>query len=417
MPEDREPSAAEAAPVNTVPHVLIAGAGIAGLTAALFLAKSGWRITICDREPTLAEVGAGLQLAPNATRLLDQIGIVDDLDDIAVEPNALKVWRGLNGEQMASAPMGKKARERFGAPFLVTHRADLQNALIRRVAAHPDITLRLGLRLVDIREGEASIAGLFEAAEGPEIRIEADLLVGADGLWSRARTLAGLPAPTRYSGKTAWRTIIPREEAPVFAREADVNLWMGPDAHLVHYPVCGGRDINVVAIIEDDWRDEGWSAPGNPDVLASRFRGWCSKARDLVGAADSWKRWALVDRAPESRWSRARMTLLGDAAHPMMPFLAQGASQGIEDAAVLATLLRKVHREGFPLATALRQYDAVRIPRSARVQKSARQQGQIYHFDGIRASLRDTALRMLPGDALMQRFAWIYGHNALGPDV
>jgi salicylate hydroxylase len=415
MPEDREPGAPEITP-SGAPHALIAGAGIAGLASALFLARSGWRITLCDREPVLAEVGAGLQLSPNATRLLNTIGIVDDLDDLAVEPHAMRVRRGLDGELLASARMGSAARARFGAPFLVTHRADLQNALMQRATAHPDITMRLGLRLVDIREGATSIAGLFEtaqeSAEGAEIRIEADLLIGADGLWSRARSLAGLPAPTRYAGKTAWRALIPREAAPLFAREAEVNLWMGPNAHLVHYPVCGGRDINIVAIIEDDWREEGWSAPGNPDVLAARFRSWCGKARDLVGAAESWQRWALVDRAPEGRWSRARMTLIGDAAHPMMPFLAQGASQGIEDAAVLASLLHAGPREGVPLARALKQYDSIRIPRTARVQKAARRQGGIYHFDGIRAHLRDAALRMLPGEALMQRFAWIYGHDA-----
>jgi salicylate hydroxylase len=414
MPEDREPSENSPTPP---PHCLIAGAGIGGLATALFLAQAGWRITVCDRENSLQEVGAGLQLAPNATRLLADIGILDDLDDIAVEPAGIRVRRAGDGRQITRAELGAKAAERFGAPFLVVHRADLQNALLRRAQANRNIEIRLGLRLVDIREGEASIAGLFESAEGPELRLEADLLVGADGLWSRARTLAGLPAPTRYSGKTAWRTLIPREAAPLFAREAEVNLWMGPDAHLVHYPVCGGHEINVVAIIEDDWREEGWSAPGNPDILASRFRSWNKKARDLIDAAEHWKRWALVDRAPESRWSRARMTLIGDAAHPMMPFIAQGASQAIEDAATLAALLRPVREGTERLAQALKRYDAARIPRSARVQKEARRQGAIYHMDGLKARFRDSALQMLPGDMLLHRFAWLFAHDARLPDA
>jgi len=413
MPDGRQPED----PEPSTPHCLIAGAGIAGLAAALFIARAGWRVTICDREPALQEVGAGLQLAANSTRLLAPLGLIDDLDDIAVEPTTMKVWKGLDGRIISQSDLGEKAARRFGAPFLVTHRADLQNALIRRVEKNPAITLKLGVRLTDIREHEGGIAGLFETGEGVETRIEADLLIGADGLWSRARTLSGLPGPSRYTGKTAWRTTIAREEAPVFAREAEVNLWMGPDAHLVHYPVCGGRDINIVAIIEDDWREEGWSAPGHPDVIASRFRTWHQKARDLIGAAEIWKRWALVDRPPEGRWSRGRITLLGDAAHPMVPFLAQGASQGIEDGAVLGRLLEKVRTGEKSLADALRRYDALRIPRSARVQKAARFQGQVYHFDGIRARLRDATLQMLPGNALLERYAWLYEFDAMAGDL
>jgi salicylate hydroxylase len=239
--------------------------------------------------------------------------------------------------------------------------------------------------------------------------------VAADGLWSRGRKLCGLPSPSRYSGKTAWRTLIPREEAPLFAREAEVHLWMGPDAHLVHYPVRGGDEINVVAIIEDDWREEGWSAPGDPDVLAKRFAAWNGRARSLIGAAESWKRWALVDRAPETRWSRARMTLLGDAAHPMMPFIAQGASQAVEDAACLGALIAGTGSDAQAIAGALQRYDALRIPRTARVQKAARSQGRLYHAGGLAARLRDATLSLLPGEKLLERFAWVYSHDAHVP--
>jgi salicylate hydroxylase len=409
---DENPDQRSSFPYSPIPHCLIAGAGIGGLTAALMLAEAGWRITLVDRETTLQEVGAGLQLSPNATRLLADIGIVDDLDDIAVEPSSLHIRRGEDGKAVATAELGKKAARQFGAPFLAVHRADLQRALLKRVETHPAIELHLGLQLTDIREAEASIIGLFERENGEAIRIEADLLIGSDGLWSKARPLAGLPSPIRYSGKTAWRTLIPREQAPLFAREADINLWMGHNAHLVHYPVCGGREINVVAIVEDDWREEGWSAPGNPEILAGVFRHWSLKPRDLVAAADHWKRWALVDRAPETRWSRARMTLLGDAAHPMMPFLAQGASQAIEDGATLASLLRSAGKEAPALQAALRRYDALRIPRTARIQNEARKQGRIYHFAGLRARFRDTALSLLPGDTLLQRYGWIFTHDA-----
>lgn len=389
------------------PHCLIAGAGIGGLTAALFMAKAGWRVTIAEREPLLSEVGAGLQLSPNATRLLADIGILRDLDGIAVAPSTLRVWGGLGGKVLNHAELGPKAAREFGAPFLVVHRADLQNALARRARENPAISILLGYRLADFREHEGGVTGIFETSSGLA-RIEADFLVGADGIWSRARALAGLPGPTRYSGKTAWRTLIPREQAPLFAREAEVNLWMGPRGHLVHYPVCGGREINVVAIIEDDWREEGWSAQGEANRLAIQFRHWHRQARDLIAAAESWKRWALCDRPPESRWSRARMTLLGDAAHPMMPFLAQGAGQAIEDAAALAACLPA----GGDVTRALPRYDLARIRRTARIQKEARRQATIYHLDGIAARMRDAAISLLPGEMLLTRYRWIFEADA-----
>ena len=392
-------------------YCLIAGGGIGGLSAALFLAEAGWHVTLCDRETSLQEVGAGLQLSPNATRLLEPLGLLDDLDDIAVEPNRLIVHRGQDGSVLKDTSFGPNAVKRFGAPFLVVHRGDLHHALLKRVKSHPAITLRLGMRLSDIRTEPHAITGLFETPSGDIERISADLLIGADGLWSRARALTGLPAPSRYSGKTAWRTLIPREQAPLFAREAEVHLWLGPDAHLVHYPVRGGREINVVAIIEDNWREEGWSSPGSTDVITARFRSWNQKARDLIHAAQSWNRWALLDRAPESHWSRPRMTLLGDAAHPMMPFLAQGASQAIEDAFVLGEVLKSV-RGGAMLQSALARYETIRIRRTARIQNAAQRQAKIYHLDGPMARIRDVAMRVTSGDMLLSRYDWIYGHKA-----
>lgn len=410
MPEDQQ-----SPDLAGKPHLLIAGAGIGGLTAALFAARAGWRVTLADREDQLQEVGAGLQLSPNATRLLSRIGIVQALDDIAVEPSGIVVHRASDGQVLSQTRFGNRVLARFGAPFLVVHRGDLQRVLLARVREHVAIELNLGVSLQEIHEKADFIAADFTTSSGETRRLSADLMVAADGLWSRGRKLCGLPSPSRYSGKTAWRTLIPREEAPLFARETEVHLWMGPDAHLVHYPVRGGDEINVVAIIEDDWREEGWSAPGDPDVLARRFASWNSRARSLIGAAESWKRWALVDRAPETRWSRARMTLLGDAAHPMMPFIAQGASQAVEDAACLGALIAGTGRDAKAIAGALQRYDSLRIPRTARVQKAARSQGRLYHASGLAARLRDTTLSLLPGEKLLERFAWVYSHDAHVP--
>jgi salicylate hydroxylase len=358
----------------------------------------------------LQEVGAGLQLSPNASRLLFALGLEHDLAGPATKPEELVINRARDGAVLNRARMGLAVEGRFGAPFLAIHRGDLHRLLLARVKAEPSVTLCLAHRLTDIRMAEDDVTGLFETEAG-EVRIKADLLIGADGLWSRARALAGLPSPSLKSGKSAWRALIPREEAPLFARADALNLWLGQGAHLVHYPVCGGEMINVVAITEDALTEEGWNVAGDPDLLLQRFSGWSSKARDLLHAAHGWKRWALLDRAPESRWSRGRMTLLGDAAHPMLPFIAQGASQAIEDAAALAVALEKAG-SGASMAAALQRYDRARISRTARIQRLARQQGRLYHLAGPLAAARDLALKFMPGEALLARYGWIYAHDA-----
>jgi salicylate hydroxylase len=391
-------------------HALIVGAGIGGLAAALFLVRAGWRVTLAERETALHEVGAGLQLSPNATRLLVRLGLMADFTDLAVRPQEMVVRRH-DGRVLARPVLGKAAEALFGAPFLVIHRGDLQKILRQRAEKTAGIEIHLGLRLADLRETPEDVTGIFESAEGTETRITADLLVGADGLWSRVRPLSGLPHPSLPQGKTAWRGLIPREAAPIFAREAKVNLWLGPNAHLVHYPVSGGEAVNVVAIIDEAWLEEGWNAPGDPDVMARLFTRWGEDARALIAASPGWNRWALIDRAPESRWSRGRITLLGDAAHAMLPFLAQGASQAIEDGASLAAHLGAAGA-GSSLAAALAHYDRARISRSARVQSSARAQGRIYHLAGPLAAARDATLRLLPRNAVLQRYGWIYDHDA-----
>jgi salicylate hydroxylase len=391
-------------------HALIAGAGIGGLVAALCLARSGWRVTLADREPELAEVGAGLQLSPNATKLLYALGLAHDLAAPATQPEFLIVNRGRDGRELKRARLGVLAEGHFGAPFLAIHRGDLHRLLLNRVKAQRFVEIRLGATLNDIRMYADHVTGLFATSQGEE-RVTADLLVGADGLWSRARALAGLPSPSLTSGKSAWRTLIPRDEAPLFARESAVNLWLGQGAHCVHYPVCGGEQINVVAITDDELRGEGWNAEGDPDLLLQRFSGWATRLKDLLAASHGWRRWALLDRAPESRWSRGRMTLLGDAAHPMLPFVAQGASQAIEDAAALAAELETAEA-GVSIEAGLRRYDEKRIPRTARIQRLARQQGRIYHLAGPLAAGRDLAISAMPGEALLQRFGWIYRHDS-----
>lgn len=390
-------------------HCLIAGAGIGGLTLAILLSEAGHRVSLIERETRLAETGAGIQLAPNATRLLARIGLLEALAPFALAPEYLALRRAANAEILARNRLGATAQARFGAPFLVVHRADLQRVLLERLEACPNVRLHLGVRLQDFTQDGAGIRAICTRETGEEESFAADLLIGADGLWSRARQLAGLPGPLIAAGKIAWRTLIERDAAPDFALAPELQLWLGPKAHLVHYPLRGGAVINLVAIIDGAWREAGWSAPGDGAEIAARFAHWDTRARKLIAAASGWQRWALFDRAPEPRWSRERLTLLGDAAHPMLPFLAQGAAQAIEDAFALAAVLGPAGNGGpSSVAAALGQYETARRARSARVQHQSRQQGRIYHLGGPLARLRDLALAILPENAALDRYAWLY---------
>jgi len=384
--------------------VLIAGGGIGGLTAALALAAKGFRIVVFEQAPRLEETGAGIQLSPNATRVLARLGVAERLTASAVRPSAVRVC-SYRDREIVRIPLGAAVERRYRAPYWSIHRGDLQNALLAGIHAHPDITLHLGTRVENFALDAEGVRLQLRGASG-ETDAHGVALIGADGLWSTVRARIGDRKRPRFAHRTAWRALLPANVLIPEFREPVVSLWLGPDAHLVAYPVKAGEAVNIVAIVRDEWREPGWSAPGRAEELLAHYDRWPPLVRNLLALPDRWSKWALHDRPPLRRWGRGPVTLLGDAAHPMLPFLAQGAAMAIEDAAVLAEqLARNPERP----EQAFRRYRRLRARRTARVQQAARTNGRVYHLKYLAAVLRNIALRQRGGDSLLRRFDWLYG--------
>ena len=387
--------------------VIIAGAGIGGLTAALAIAQRGYRVAVFDQAPRLEEVGAGIQLSPNASRILIALGLREQLQRHVVAPQELRVMNAQSAHMLARAPLGAAAEARYGAPYWVIHRGDLQAVLIEAVGANQDISLHLGARVEDFALHQNGVTISALASQRP-VEERGCALICADGLWSKLRERLGHQAAPQFARHTAWRALAPADALVPDLRAPAVNLWLGRDAHLVHYPVRGGSLINIVAIIRDDWREPGWNAPGlRHDILARYPSGlWPKAARVIVAAPERWHKWALYDRAPTAHWGKGPVTLLGDAAHPMLPYLAQGAAMAIEDAAVLAQRLADTPDDP---DGAMRRYERQRRSRTARAQHAARRNGMAYHMGGAGAVLRTLALLAMGGQRLIARYDWLYG--------
>jgi salicylate hydroxylase len=384
--------------------IIVAGAGIGGLTAALALIREGFRVVVIEQAAQLEEAGAGIQLSPNATAILRALGVADHLQSRAVAPEAIRVRSAASAREIVRIPLGPAAEQRYGAPYWVIHRADLQAGLIEALEATPDFVLRLGLKVEDFA---VHAHGITVAARNRSAAIDEHgiALVGADGLWSTVRGKLGDRGAPQFRERTAWRALVPAERAPLWTREPATVLWLGSDAHLVHYPVKGGQMINFVAIVRDDRRLAGWSAAGRRSDLVRLFSGWHKDARALIAAPQSWLRWSLFDRPHPHPWGSGSVTLLGDAAHAMLPFLAQGGAMAIEDAAVLAACLA---RQSEDPAAALRRYEGLRRRRTARARSEARRNGRLYHLKGPAAVARNLALAAMGGKRLLRRYDWLY---------
>ncbi len=381
--------------------IVISGAGIGGLTAALAVAAAGFQVIVCERSRQLSEIGAGIQLTPNPARVIAALGLEAAIAAAAIEPDVVEIRSGRGGDFVASIDAGLFGR-RYGKPYRVIHRADVQSILLAAVNANPAIELRLGVSVTGTVGRSGGVGVNVEHPHGMET-IAAASLIAADGVRSTIRTELG-GSPPHQTGRAAWRALIPIADAPEPLTSNGVGLWMGPDAHLVHYPVSRGRAINLVAIVEEHLASEGWSEPADPYALADYFARWSEEVRTIIAAPQEWRRFAIATVDAGGRWARDRVALLGDAAHAMSPYLAQGAAMAIEDAWVVARKLAA----GPDVASAFTAYETERRPRVAAVSARAERTGLIYHFDAFAAVARDIALRVAPVHAVVRRNDWIY---------
>ena len=366
--------------------LVVVGAGIGGLTAALAIAAKGFRVVVVERATELSEIGAGIQLAPNAGRVLAGLGLDKAIAAAAVEPAAIDVISGRSGRRLTSVPTAA-FRSRYGFPYRVIHRADLQS-ILAAAADRIRIRIELGATVESFATQGSSLLVRVRKAGTTEV-VTADGIVAADGVWSSLREkIAGAASP-QPTGRTAWRAIIPADVAHDILAVDRVGLWLGSGAHLVHYPVAQGAAVNLVAVVAEAWDRKGWSAAGNPAELAQKFSGWSRQARAIIAAPVAWQKFAVMAVDPAGAWQDDRLVLLGDAAHAMAPFLAQGAAMAIEDAAVLAAALPA----NSDVAAAFAAYVGERRPRTAAIAASSRQAGERFHMSGLMGLARNAALR------------------------
>jgi salicylate hydroxylase len=382
--------------------IAVIGGGIGGLAAALSLHAAGFDVEVYEQAQGLREVGAGLVLTPNATRLLDRVGLRAQLDALAIAPLAWRQRRWEDGRTLLHTPTLRG--DGTPATFYTVHRADLLATLMRAV---PAARLHLGHRLTGLTDDGARVTARFDNGA----RIEADLLVGADGIHSSVRGLLFGAERPRFTGCVAYRGLVPAERLAHLDLPCESQLWLGPGRHFVHYPVHSGALINFVCLIDRDaWTKESWTEPGEVADALAAFDGWHAQVRAIVSSVDETFVWGLFDRAPLKRWSVGRVTLLGDACHPMLPFLAQGAAQAIEDAATLAAVLA---RSTADVPEVLRRYEALRRPRTTAIQAVAAGNKTRNHMpDGPAQIARDAAMAAGAADWSIGASLWVYRHDA-----
>jgi 2-polyprenyl-6-methoxyphenol hydroxylase-like FAD-dependent oxidoreductase len=384
-------------------RIIIAGGGIGGLAAALGLAHKGRSVLVLEKAPALGEIGAGIQLGPNAFHCFDALGVGETARAMAVYIDTLRLMDALTGEEIIHIDLGDAFRARFKNPYAVVHRGDLHGVFLRACREHPRIALEVNSEVVGYeQDGRYVTARLASGAAYRGIG-----LIGADGLWSNVRKQLVGDGPPRVPGHTSYRSVIPTSQMAEDIRWNAMTLWAGPKCHLVHYPLSGWKVFNLVITADNDAREPAAGVPIGKDEVLEGFAHVHPKARQIIDIGNDWKYWVLCDRDPIENWVDHRAALLGDAAHPMMQYMAQGACMAIEDAVCLAHMV-----DAFPddLEKALVAYRDRRLLRTTRVQLQSRVMGEhVFHPDGAHAALRNSIMRAKTQEEWYDAVAWLYG--------
>ena len=382
-------------------HFLVVGGGIGGLAAALALSQQGLRVTVLEQAAQLGEIGAGIQLGPNAFAALDALGVGENARKRAVLTDRLIMMDAIDGSEVASFPVGEAFRQRFQNPYAVIHRADIHTSILEGLQSSKQIEVQTSTHVTDVQQDAQGVTATD--TQGRVFR--ADALVAADGVRSVIREKM-FNDPPRISGHVVYRAVVPVQEMPLDLQINAPVVWAGPDCHLVHYPLRGGQQYNLVVTFHSR-QQEAWSVTdGSQEEVMSYFGGICDRARQMLSLPKSWRRWATADRNPLEKWGDGRVTLLGDAAHGMLQYLAQGACMAIEDAVTLGKAMQHCQGDvlqGFAL------YEKSRIARTARVVLSAREMGRLYHAKGVERLVRNQLWEGRSPERFYDALEWLYG--------
>jgi 3-hydroxybenzoate 6-monooxygenase len=382
-------------------QVLVAGGGIGGIAAALALVRRGFAVKVLEQAPQLGEIGAGIQLGPNAFAAFDALGIGEIARGRAVYTDEMVMFDALDEYQVGRIPTGEAFRQRFGNPYAVIHRADVHGSLLEGAQATGSIELATSTQVQRVEQDDAGVT-VFDAQGGTHRGIA---LIGADGVKSAVRRQY-VGDEARVSGHVVYRAVVDKKDFPVDLQLNAAAIWVGPNCHLVHYPLRGGEQYNVVVTFHSRDKEEWSVREGSREEVQGYFEGICARARQLIDLPKEWKRWATADREPIAQWNFGRATLLGDAAHPTLQYLAQGACMAMEDAVTLGEALR-VHDNDFGKAFAL--YQRSRVARTARIVLSAREMGRIFHAKGVERLVRNELWKGRSPERFYDAMEWLYG--------
>lgn len=383
--------------------ILIAGGGIGGFAAALALSKQGFKVQVFEQAPEIGEIGAGIQLGPNAFHAFDALGIGEIARSKAVYTDYMVMHDAIDEYQIGKIPTDEKFRQRFGNPYAVIHRADIHGSLVEGAKKYGDLEIITNCHIQKVEQDENSVTIYDQNGKS----YTGQALIGADGVKSVVRETY-VHDPALVTGHVVYRAVVPESEFPEDLKWNAASIWVGPNCHLVHYPLRGGKEYNVVVTFHSRQQEQWGVTDGSKEEVLSYFQDICPKARQLIELPKSWRRWATADREPIDTWTFGRVTLLGDAAHPTTQYMAQGACMALEDAVTLGEALRVNNND---LLTALDMYQKARVARTARIVLSSREMGKLYHASGVKRLVRNDLWRGRSAERFYDAMEWLYGWN------